>query len=103
MQAKLSEIFIQKANKIRYTKTTLLLLDIKTEFCMSLAKYLSLTYEEKGSGTGNLCYAQTADIRSGYREFFTEWDIRAYLDKVLEPGNYNLESGIVEFPKSMDF
>ncbi|TXJ94176.1 hypothetical protein [Flagellimonas pelagia] len=102
MQVKLSEIFINKTDTVRYTKTALLELDIKTEFEMRLAKHLGLKYMERENSMDNLCYAQAPGMRSGYRQIFTKSDLKMYLDKVLEPGIHDLESGTVVFSKSMD-
>ncbi|MEZ4809023.1 MAG: hypothetical protein R2819_01570 [Allomuricauda sp.] len=103
MHVKLSEIFIYKTDTVCYTKTALLELGIKTEFGMRLAKHLGLAYMERETGADNLCYAQAPDIRSGYRQVLTKTDLREYLDKVLEPGIHDMESGALVFPKSIDF
>lgn len=102
MHVKLSEIFINQTDTVCYTKTALLELGIKTEFGMRLAQHLGLTYMERENGADNLCYAQTPDLRSGYRQVLTKSDLREYLDKVLEPRIHNMESGTVFFPKSFD-
>jgi hypothetical protein len=103
MEVKLSEIFIFKTNGSRYSKESLMALDINMELTERLSEYLGLTYLESNEVEGNLCYAQNKNIRSGYRMVFSKPDILNYLDRQLKPGTYYIETDTVVFPRTMDF
>jgi len=102
MEVQLSEIFIFKSHGLRYSKESLMVLDINTEFTKRLSEYWGLTYLESNEVEGNLCYAQNQNLRPGYRMVFSKLDILNYLDRQLKPGMYHIESDSVVFSKTMD-
>lgn len=102
MEVKLSEIFIFKTHGLRYSKESLMVLDINMEFTERLSEYWGLTYLESNEVEENLCYAQNPNIRPGYRMVFSKLDILNYLDLQLKPGIYHVDSDTVFFSKTMD-
>ena len=101
MEVKLSEIFIHEPQVLQYKKEGLLALDIRMDFIQRLSKHLGLTYVEKNNGAHNLCYANNQNLRSGYRMVFSEVDVLKYLDGLLQPKVYHIESDTVFFNQSM--
>ena len=102
MEVKLSEIFRYEPKVLQYRKESLLALDLKMEFVERLTKHLGLTFVENEKEEGNLCYAQNQNIRPGYRMVFSKLDVLNYLDNLLQPGIYHIESDTVFFNQSMD-
>lgn len=102
MEVKLSEIFIYNPDVTSYHRASLLKLDIQNEFGVRLASNLGLMYVQGESEGDNLCYAQTSQIRPGYRQYLFKSDILNYLDRTLEPCYYDMGSYHVVFPDSID-
>ena len=102
MEVKLSEIFRYEPNVLQYKKESLLALDIRMEFVEHLTKYSGLIYVENKSVEGNLCYAQNQNIRSGYRMVFSKSDVLNYLNNLLKPRIYHIESDTIFLNQSMD-
>ncbi|WP_036383704.1 hypothetical protein [Muricauda sp. MAR_2010_75] len=97
MLIKLSDIFTPNSSKKRYSKETLLQLEIKTEFVEGLAKSLKLLHLEETSTENNLCYAFNGDINLNYKLGLSQSDIRNHLKATLQPIEYNIETDTIQF------
>lgn len=100
MQVTLSEIFVHNAHQQRFDKEALLGLDIKTGFVERLARHLGLGHIANETAQGNLCYAFETHINPDYKVVLSKSDIKSYLEKALEPIEYDLTDTIA-FPKSL--
>lgn len=98
MKLKLQDIFIVPSNQRRYTKQELFGLKISSQFIDDMEAWLGLSYWESHPPEGNLCFANTRDVRAEFRTVFSKTDIIYLISAVLQKDHFDVELDAFFFP-----